>query len=62
MTQASAAMDIYATAMQRGDPEHQLLQAGQGLRSARRVEPASDIVDELVRDAGSLIDRLRGER
>ena len=58
MTQAMAAFDIYGAAAARDDADYFPLQAGQGLRLATRVGGAAEIVDELVREARSVVDRL----
>ena len=59
MKQAAALMDIYADSIRRGDPEHFLLQAGQGLRLAKGVMSAGDIVEELVTGSRAVIENLK---
>jgi nitronate monooxygenase len=59
MTQFMATADIYASAMARGDGDHILLQAGEGLRLATEVSSASKIMTELISDAHRVLAALR---
>jgi nitronate monooxygenase len=58
MTQAMAALEIYGTAMARGDADYFPLQAGQGLRLATKICSAAEIVDELVSGAREVLETL----
>ena len=55
--QAMAALDIYRASLA-DDGEWAMLLAGQGLRLARREQPAGEIVRELVAELAAVRDRL----
>jgi len=55
--QGAAALDIYRASLE-GDGEWATLFAGQGLRLARREQPAGEIVRELLAEARSVSERL----
>lgn len=56
--QGAAALDIYRASLA-ADGEWAMLLAGQGLRLARREQPAAEIVRELVAETGAVLERLR---
>ncbi len=55
--QGAAAADIYRASLE-GDAEFATLFAGQGLRLARREQPAAEIVRELIEEARAVRGRL----
>jgi nitronate monooxygenase len=57
--QRAAAADIYATAQARDDADYYPLLAGQALRLLNHEPPAAEIVEELVREAAEVLERLR---
>jgi nitronate monooxygenase len=59
--QSVAAGDIYREAIDRGEAELVPLFAGQGLRMLDEVKGAAEIVQELVKRAGSVLSRLHGD-
>jgi nitronate monooxygenase len=56
--QSAAAEDIYRRVREHGDPEWGPIFAGQGVRLARDVEPAGQIVARIEREARALLERL----
>lgn len=56
--QAVAASDIYREMAARGDAEWFPVWAGQGLRTAKVVQPAADIITEVLREANEVLGGL----
>jgi nitronate monooxygenase len=60
--QRAAGAEIFAAATAQNNAEWTPLLAGQGLRMARDVAPASTIIATIEREIGTALDRLRGHR
>lgn len=58
--QAAAARDIYQAAIDGGHGDYAPLLAGQGVAIARRVQPAAEVVAEVVAEARQALARLAG--